>query len=304
VCVRACVCVCVYALPRVFTPAPNRVRPSMRSDLWLVCVHVCVCLCLCLCLWLCSCMCFYAHAPLPQLQLHAARLRSPLPGRCCHGGVTADSRCCHGGTLLAAVPRRRQDQVLPGHICAGTALLPATSAPGPNGPTPPDPHQSCAHSGRRAAASAPGPTGACGRCACSDVGLTPLPQLRRQRPRARLAHSRAVGRDRAHRFAANWAHPSHICAGTARARHVVSRIAPCCAFLPHLRWLGSVQPPLPSGSGLSGIRLCGSGLASPRWNSLRFTLLSGTGLSGTGLSGTGPHWNSLRLGRFRRTFRR
>ena len=160
----------------VFLCAPVRTRARARVCVC-VFVHVCVCLCLCLCLWLCSCVCFYAPAPLPQLQLHAARLRSPLPGRCCHGEAT-----------LAAVPRRRQDQVLPGHICAGTAPPLATSAPG----LPfflPHLHRDQVGSPRQIRTSAahtpvaPPPhlhrDRACGRCACSDFGLTPLPQLRR-----------------------------------------------------------------------------------------------------------------------------
>ena len=63
-------------------------------------------------------------------------------------------------------PHLRRDRAASCHICTGTALLPATSAPGPSGLTPPDPHQSCTHSGRPAATSAPGP------------GLRPLRLLR------------------------------------------------------------------------------------------------------------------------------
>ena len=66
-----------------------------------------------------------------------------------------------------------------------------------------------------------------GRGACSDVGLTP-------RLHARLAHSCAVGMDRASRLRELVSPQPLLHQDRARPRHVVSRIAPCCAFPPHV----------------------------------------------------------------------
>ena len=159
----------------VFLCAPVRTRARAR-----VCVCVCLCMSVCVCVCVCVCGCVHACASMHPLRCHSCScIQHDCAHRCRADAATAKQRWqqCHVARCSPATsapgPRR---------------LLPATSAPG----LPfflPHLHRDQVGSPRqirtRAAHTpvAPPPhlhrDRACGRCACSYFGLTPLPQLRR-----------------------------------------------------------------------------------------------------------------------------